>query len=244
MTLRLFWLNRFNRLNTFYRLFAFNRFTHILGAMKITVYNMKGSAGKTPIATNIALDREYALATNEPYNLLDTILPEERLFALQPDEEFPAFPDEIDVVFDLAGLMSRDARPSIVSAVSQSNVVLVPIYNELKCIHAGIHTIRELLPYNQNIVVVATKLVKRKGEAFKDWSDSEDAKNIKSVVEHAVGDHIPVLPLKFSRVFDTIFEQERSIAQMMQDDPLARYTYREVSAQFDSLLSYLEKHYA
>lgn len=212
--------------------------------MKITVYNMKGSAGKTPIATNIALDREYALATNEPYNLLDTILPEERLFALQPDEEFPAFPDEIDVVFDLAGLMSRDARPSIVSAVSQSNVVLVPIYNELKCIHAGIHTIRELLPYNQNIVVVATKLVKRKGEVFKDWIDSEDAKNIKSVVEHAVGDHIPVLPLKFSRVFDTIFEQERSIAQMMQDDPLARYTYREVSAQFDSLLSYLEKHYA
>ena len=212
--------------------------------MKITVYNMKGSAGKTPIATNIALDREYALATNEPYNLLDTILPEERLFALQPDEEFPAFPDEIDVVFDLAGLMSRDARPSIVSAVSQSNVVLVPIYNELKCIHAGIHTIRELLPYNQNIVVVATKLVKRKGETFKDWIDSEDAKNIKSVIDHAVGDHIPVLPLKFSRVFDTIFEQERSIAQMMEQDPLARYPYREVSAQFDSLLSYLEKHYA
>jgi hypothetical protein len=44
--------------------------------MKITIYNMKGSAGKTPMAVNIALDREYALATNEPYNLLDTILPE------------------------------------------------------------------------------------------------------------------------------------------------------------------------
>ena len=73
--------------------------------MKITVYNMKGSAGKTPIATNIALDREYALATNEPYNLLDTILPEERLFSLQPDEEFPDFPEGIDVVFDLAGLI-------------------------------------------------------------------------------------------------------------------------------------------
>ncbi len=212
--------------------------------MKITVYNMKGSAGKTPIATNIALDREYALATNEPYNLLDTILSEERLFSLQPDEDFPAFPDEIDVVFDLAGLMSREARASIVSAVSQSDVVLVPIYNELKCIHSGIHTIHELLPYNKNIVVVATKLVKRKGEVFKDWSECEDANNIKAVVDHAVGQGIPVLPLKFSRVFDTIFEQERSIRQMMEEDGLARYTYRDVAAQFDSLLSYIEKHYA
>lgn len=212
--------------------------------MKITVYNMKGSAGKTPIATNIALDLEYALATNEPYNLLDTILPEERLFSLQPDEEFPAFPEGIDVVFDLAGLMSRDARPSIVSAVSQSHVVLVPIYNELKCIHAGIHTIRELLPYNKNIVVVATKLSKRKSEAFKDWADSEDSKNIKAVVDHAIGQGMPVLPLKSSRVFDTIFEQERSIRQIMQHDALARYTYREVAAQFDHLLSYIEQHYA
>lgn len=205
---------------------------------------MKGSAGKTPIATNIALDREYALATNEPYNLLDTILEEERLFSLQPDESFPDFPREIDVVFDLAGLMSRDARPSITSAVEQSNVVLVPIYNELKCIHAGIHTIQELLPYNKNIVVVATKLTKRKGETFTDWIDSEDAKNIKNVVDHAVGEWIPVLPLKFSRVFDSIFEQERSIRQMMKEDALARYTYREVAAQFDNLLSYLEQHYA
>ena len=212
--------------------------------MKITTYNMKGSAGKTPIATNIALDREYALATNEPYNLLDTILPEERLFSLQPDEEFPPFPSDIDVVFDLAGLMSRDARPSIVSAVSQSDVVLVPIYNELKCIHAGIHTIRELLPFNKNLVVVATKLIKRKGETFRDWAESEDAKNIRNVVEHAVGESIPVVPLKFSRVFDTIFEQERSIRQIMDDDPLARYTYREIAAQFDALISYLEQNYA
>lgn len=140
--------------------------------------------------------------------------------------------------------MSRDARPSIVSAVSQSDVVLVPIYNELKCIHAGVHTIRELLPYNKNIVVVATKLVKRKGEVFKDWGGCEDAKNIKEVVDHAIGQGTPVLPLKFSRVFDTIFEQERSIRQMMEEDALARYTYRDVAAQFDALISYLEQHYA
>jgi len=40
------------------KLFALFKFTHIICFMKITVYNMKGSAGKTPIATNIALDQE------------------------------------------------------------------------------------------------------------------------------------------------------------------------------------------
>ena len=66
----------------------------------------------------------------------------------------------------------------------------------------------------------------------------------KAVVDHAIGQGTPVLPLKFSRVFDTIFEQERSIRQMMEDDALARYTYRDVAAQFNAILSYLEKHYA
>ena len=91
---------------------------------------------------------------------------------------------------------------------------------------------------------MATKLVKRKGETFKDWADSEDAKNIKAVLDHAIGQGTQVLPLKFSKVFDTIFEQERSIRQMMEEDALARYTYRDVAAQFDTLLSYLEQQYA
>ena len=37
--------------------------------MKITVYQAKGAAGKTPIATNIALDREYAIGTNEAFHV-------------------------------------------------------------------------------------------------------------------------------------------------------------------------------
>lgn len=212
--------------------------------MKITVYCLKGSAGKTPIAVNIALDKEYALGTNEPHNILDTVLPEERLISIDPHEPFPTLPDDIDIVFDLAGMMSRDARESIISAVRQSDVVLVPIYNELKCLSAGISTIRELQEHTDKIVVVATKLQKQKGEVFKDWSDSRDCQNIKNVLSQTVGEGIPILPLKFSKVFDVIFEKELSINQLRASNPLEAYAYRDVATQFDTLFSYLEKHYA
>lgn len=212
--------------------------------MKITVYCLKGSAGKTPIAVNIALDRGYAVGTNEPYNLLDRVIPENRLLTVEPNEAFPALPASIDVVFDLAGMISRDASTSIISAVNQSDVVLVPIYNELKCIASGIATINELKHHTKNIVVVATKLQKQKNEAFTDWRDSADFKNIANVIGQLVSPDIPIFPLKFSKVFDTIFEREQSIAQLMETDALARFSYRDVATQFDALFTYLESNYA
>jgi MinD-like ATPase involved in chromosome partitioning or flagellar assembly len=212
--------------------------------MKITVYCRKGSAGKTPIAVNIALDRGYALATNEGDNILDQIIPEERLITIEPGERFPSFPADIDIVFDLAGVLSREASPSIISAIEQSNVVLVPIYNELKCLNAGLSTIREVQPHNANIVVVATKLQKQKHESFSDWRASVDFKNIANVVHTQIDPRIEIFPLKFSKVFDTIFEKEKSISQLRQTDMLAKYAYRDVSTQFDDILKYVEEHHA
>jgi hypothetical protein len=215
-----------------------------LSPMKITVYCLKGSAGKTPIAVNIALTHGFAIGTNEPYNLLDRFIPEERLISIEASEEFPEFPKDIDIVFDLAGMITTEASPSIVSAVKQSNVVLVPIYNELKCINAGIATINELRQYTSKIVVVATKLQKQKNENFTDWRKSADFKNIAHIVAETTDKSIPVFPLKFSKVFDTIFEKELSIGQLMESDVLARYAYRDVNTQFETLFNFLKANYA
>ena len=212
--------------------------------MKITIYCLKGSAGKTPIAVNIALEHGYALGTNEPYNILDMVIPEERLLSIEPQEEFPELPDDIDIVFDLAGMLSREAHKSIVTAVGQSDVVLVPVYNEMKCINAAISTIKELQPLTDKIVVVATKLQRGRHETFKSWTESSDFKNIQAVVHEYTSDKIPVLPLKFSKVFDTIFEKEKSIGQLRSESALFNYTYREVGDQFDSLFDYLKANYA
>jgi hypothetical protein len=73
------------------------------------------------------------------------------------NDAFPDFGNEVDVVFDLAGSISKTAL-SITSAIKQSDIVLVPIYNEVKAINAGLNTIAEVLHFNANVVVIATKL--------------------------------------------------------------------------------------
>lgn len=208
--------------------------------MKITVYNTKWSAGKTPIATNISLDREYAIWTNEPFHVFDDFIPESRLISLDLNDPFPPIPNDIDIVFDLAWSISKTSL-SITSAIEQSDVVLIPIYNEVKAIHAWINTISEVLSLNKNIIVVATKLRKKgKSDIFKDWKDSTDCMNISNLVKAKFGDKIPVLPLKYSEVFDTIFEQELSISQLMQVNGLNKYLYKWVSKQFDAIYKLID----
>lgn len=94
----------------------------------------------------------------------------------------------------------------------------------------------QIQEYNQNIIVVATKLQKQKHDTFKDnWKESEDFKNIEKALKNKVGEGIPILPLKFSKAFDNIFEEQKSIKQLMENNPLARFNYREVNKQFDEL---------
>ena len=210
--------------------------------MKIAVYSSKGSAGKTPISTNIALDKNFCVGTNEAFHIYDSLLEDDQLIALDTEEPFPNELKEmdVDIVFDLAGSISKLAV-SITSALAMSDVVIVPIYNEYKSLVAGLNTIHQIQQYNKNIIVVATKLQKGKRETFTgDWRQSNDYKNIDNAVQDKFPEHkIPVLPLKFSKVFDSIFEQQQSIQQLMEANPLAKYSYRDVAAQFDDIYQHI-----
>ncbi len=206
--------------------------------MKIVVYSGKGGDGKTPIATNIALDRDYAIGTNEHFHIFDSFIPDDRLLALSGNEEFPDIPNEIDIVFDLAGSITEHS-PSIISALKQADLVIVPMSNEVKALVAGIGTIKEIQRFTSKILVVATKLEKQRKESFKNWTESKEFNNLRNQVINNLG-NIDILPLKFSKVFNVIFEQEKSIKQIMMSDPLARYNYREVAIQFEEIYKYID----
>jgi MinD-like ATPase involved in chromosome partitioning or flagellar assembly len=210
--------------------------------MKLCVYSAKGGEGKTSIATNIVLDREYAIGTNEHFHLFDTFISDDRVLALEPNERFPEIPKEIDIVFDLAGSISALSE-SIVSALEQSDLVIVPVTNEVKAIYGGIGTLKEVLRFCPRILVVVTKLEKGRRDHFGkgEWKKSEAFLNVKKQINETQGlENICCLPLKFSKAFDAIFEKEKSIFQIMEDDPLARYNYSEVALQFNEIYNFID----
>lgn len=207
---------------------------------KISIFCSKGSTGKTPISMNIVYDRGYNIATNEPYNVIEDLVPDNKMMAVSLNEEFPILPKEIDIVFDLAGALSDDAR-SITSAVAQSDLVIIPINNEFKAVKAGLHSIVEVTKYNENILVIATKLTKEKGDIFTDdWTHSHGFLHIQDAVHSVIDSTIPVLPLKFSTAFDSIFDMEKSIKQICEGDALLKHSFRLVNHQFDAIYEYID----
>ena len=208
--------------------------------MKITVYSSKGSAGKTPISANIAFDRGYALGTNEPFNVLEDVFDDDKVLSVAADDEFPELPADIDIVFDLAGSISRHAH-SITSAVKQSDLVIVPVYNDFKSRKSAIGTIMELEPLTDKILVVATKLQAQRGEVVRKWEKSRDFVQIEQDIRANIETPYPILPLKFSKGFDTIFDREMSLRRIAESDPLLAHSFKDVCRQFDAIYRHLDQ---
>lgn len=208
--------------------------------MKITVYSIKGSAGKTPISTNIALDNNYCVGTNESIDCYSHLLGKEQFIKVKQNEEFPVFSQETDIVFDLSGSIG-DKALSITSAIKQSNVVIVPIYNHVRSLQGGISTILEIAHFTKKIIVVATKLKKNpkvikslKERNIKKYSwinDCEDFLNIKKQVESNINFQVPLMPLKFSNGFDVVDDEEKSIIQLVQSNKLYNHYYKTEARQ-------------
>jgi len=214
--------------------------------MKITVFSAKGGVGKTPISTNIAFDRDCMIATNDEYHgfdIVNRISGEDRCLVVQPHEEFPDFPDDWDVVFDLGGTLSSAGAPSVRSALAQSDLVIVPVSSEIKSIISGVKSINEAKTINKNILVVATKLKRTAKETtLHPWSECREFLRIRDALTEMTGEALTILPLKFSAAFDAIFENEKSLREMVKEGGADGYHYAMPSVQFEDIYKHIEKH--
>ena len=206
--------------------------------MKILVYTPKGGVGKTPIAVNISKEKDILIATNEKYHIYDHIMSDEQFLFVDMNESFPNFGNH-DVIFDLAGSIGANSQ-SIKSAISMSDIVIVPTTFEFKSMIAGISIIPQFLKINKNIkiIVIVTKIRKHKSDNFvgNNWDKSKDFVDVKSIFKDKLPDiAMSFLPLKESKVFDNIFENGSSIQELIKNSGLAAYSYKDVALQFKDI---------
>lgn len=212
--------------------------------MIVTVYSAKGGAGKTPISVNLALEHDWAIGTNDTISILSIQegIHENRLIEIKPDEEFPPIPDGYEIVFDLGGALAEGSSPSILSAVKQSDLVIVPICNDPRSIAGGVITLRELEPYGKRTLVVATKLERTRLEPKKvPIEDTEAFKSVTGSLEASGFAEVPVLPLRYSRAFENIFKTGVSIETMVREGGIQAWSYRDLAGQLEAINKFIHQ---
>ena len=194
---------------------------------KITVYSLKGGQGKTSVSVNLALEEDYGIITNDYYSPIELVLPEERYLKLRPEDDLPSAEDlnGARIIFDCGGYL--DSR--VIPALEMSSWVIIPIaeYDTL-CGKGLIDTIREVSPYNNNIIILLNKV----------GGDMVGA--IKKELERNQYLY-PIFEIKPSKVMQQIFTKRKSISEITKEEILNKRQFQLVEAQFQKLINFLNK---
>ncbi|MFT6691247.1 MAG: hypothetical protein ACJAXH_001772 [Colwellia sp.] len=201
--------------------------------MRLTIYSSKGGVGKTPLSILFAVDKGFAVGCNESTDIYSGYLDEDMYLLHELDEEFPLIPDDIDIVFDMAGTLSKYDH-ALVSAIRQSDIVIVPIWNNVNSIKLGKNTIRAIADISKRIIVVATKLERTAKERGISWEETADFRAVNEAVAD-VNPSIRVLPLKFSKVYDRICKEFTSFHKLSEASAMFKSGQKEMLIQIEDI---------
>ena len=187
---------------------------------KFLVWTKKGGCGKTNISLELSLRMQYPIITNEAESMLETVIGPERCFTLSDNDDIPNI--DSGVIFDFGGYVDK----RLIRAASLSYATIVPTLPEISEIQGCISTIQALKEYSNRIIVIANKT-----ETKADFD----------IIKEAISDigDFPIFEVKKSRALPNIYIEKKSIKDMMETNPLLKFSYRKVSDQFDEICHYL-----
>ena len=178
--------------------------------MRITVWSKKGGVGKTSLAYNIARDLDYFLISNDE-SIIEIAYPDKTRIMEQPKI--------IDnCVYDLGGFVDEGIK----DILNNSDLIIVPILNDLNSFKKTLLTLQEL--DLRKTIIVANKATR---EDFKEIEEFFKKKNLR------------VFEIPESRIFKKSFAEKKSINEIVNKSKLNKYTYRNISKKYNELLNFI-----
>ena len=115
----------------------------------------------------------------------------------------------------------------------QVDLIIVPVVNEADAIMGTAYAITEIKTLDTitaDFVVVANMLKK-----------PAEVEEVAAQLIPLIGEEIPILPIRYSKAFDRILSEGKSIRDLVGQGGLYAWSFRNVASEIDELMSYISK---
>jgi chromosome partitioning protein len=185
--------------------------------MIVTICNFKGGVGKSMIAHQLITSFGYQGFEVDPYGSLADRLPQ-NVKRLDTMDELPAIIG--DTIFDFGGFDCQILR----SAITVSDLVIVPFIPTLETLQSTIDTLGVLKEYDKPILLVAN-LVKKQ-------SDVDESKKL---FDEFFGFELEIIELPDSIALQTAIAENQSVIELAKVGGLKAYTYKKAAQSIQNL---------
>jgi len=179
---------------------------------RVAIATLDGGAGKTALGFAIAKELDFYLISNDD-SVIEMAYPD-----MAKIMKNPKIIDE--VVYDFGGF----ADAGVIDIIKHCDIVIVPCINDLNSKMKAIKTIKELSKYNDNFLVVATRL-----------ESDTDFKEIKAAIQKEFK-NIPVLPLRKTKMLKNALEFGNSPLELIAESKKIAWDGRGFIPEYKEIL--------